>query len=693
MNLVGESRPAGRGNGKPSPVFVLHTAGRMADARRSAISPARDASGSPGVSERRDQYQLLVNYVRDFAIFSMDVNGVVQSWNEGVRNVLGYGAEEFVGQSARLVFTEEDIAVGVPERELAQAVEMGQANDDRWLRRRNGERFWASGITTAIRDEHGHLIGFTKVLRDLTERKRSEEALRLSEERLQLATSAARLGTWDFDPAANAFLLDPRCRELFGLAPAEAYAHPVDVAQLLTRIRSSHRDAVAAAIERALQPGHGPCDCEVPTEGDDGGWIRVTGRAYFNDERPVRMVGTVQDITERKRAELARDALFELERLARTEAETANRLKDDFLGTLSHELRTPLNAILGYTRLLRSGHVVEAHRDHALQVIERNALAQTRLIEDMLDISRLMRGVLQLDTQPVDLSAVVADAIDIARPAIGAKRLELSWTPLDGATVLGDVDRLRQVVTNLVTNATKFTPAGGSIGITLDRADFDVVLVVRDSGIGITPDFLPRVFERFRQADARPSRNHGGLGIGLSIARHLVELHGGTVEAASAGPDAGATFTVRLPALEAGIAAPGVAAVETRETNGAPEPTLDGLRIVVVDDNAEAVELMRHLLEQRGAQATVATSAERAVHDVAIVRPHLLISDLGMPDVDGLELIRRVRERGFTVPAIAVTAYARTQDVEQALDAGYQAHVSKPIDWTVLHDRIVALTR
>ena len=593
------------------------------------------------------------------------------------------------------MFTEEDVAVGVPERELAQAAETGTANDDRWLRRRNGDRFWASGITTAIRGQQGDLIGFAKVLRDLTERKLSEEALRLSEERLQLATSAARLGTWDFDPTSGVFILDPRCRELFGLDPARADAEPIDVEQLLARIRPSHRDGARAAIGRALRPGDAPYDLELPTEGDGGCWVRITGRAYFNDERPVRFIGTAQDVTEQKRAELARDALFELERSARSEAETANRLKDDFLGTLSHELRTPLNAILGYTRLLRSGHVVDAHRDRALQVIERNAVAQTRLIEDMLDISRLMRGVLQLDAHAVDLRGVVADAVDIARPAIEAKGLALTWvSPDTAAIVLGDADRLRQVVSNLVNNATKFTPAGGTITIELACLDRDVVLAVRDSGVGITGDFLPRVFERFRQADARPSRRHGGLGIGLSIVRHLVELHGGTVDAESAGADTGATFTVRLPALDTAMPVPSVAAPELN-----PEPmelaavTLEGLRILAVDDNPEAVELMRHLLEHRGAQATVATSAERALHDLALVRPHLLISDLGMPEVDGLEFIRRVRERGFTVPAIAVTAYARTQDVEHALEAGYQAHVPKPIDWTTLFDRILALTR
>ena len=401
-------------------------------------------------------------------------------------------------------------------------------------------------------------------------------------------------------------------------------------------------------------------------------------------------------MTEQKRAELARDALFELERSARSEAETANRLKDDFLGTLSHELRTPLNAILGYTRLLRSGHVVDAQRDRALQVIERNAVAQTRLIEDMLDISRLMRGVLQLDAHAVDLRGVVADAVDVARPAIEAKGLALTWVSPDTAAIV--LGRRRSAAPGgLQPRST--TPPNSPRPVAPSPSNWLASIATwssrsRDSGVGITGDFLPRVFERFRQADARPSRRHGGLGLGLSIVRHLVELHGGTVDAESAGADTGATFTVRLPALDTAMPVPSVAAPELN-----PEPmelaavTLEGLRILAVDDNPEAVELMRHLLEHRGAQATVATSAERALHDLALVRPHLLISDLGMPEVDGLEFIRRVRERGFTVPAIAVTAYARTQDVEHALEAGYQAHVPKPIDWTTLFDRILALTR
>jgi PAS domain S-box-containing protein len=638
------------------------------------------------VDRREEQYQLLVTYVREYAIFSTDAHGIIRSWNEGVRTVFGYGAEEFVGQPSACVFTPEDVASGVPERELAQAAESGAATDDRWLRRSTGERFWASGITTAIRDESGRLIGFTKVLRDLTDRKMSEESLRASEERLQLAATAARLGTWDYDPGSNAFVLDPRCRELLGVKSGA-----VDLDGLLSRIAPANRAETTAEFARAIQPGQGHFDLELRTIADDPCWLRITGRAYFDGARAVRVVGTAQDVTERKRAELARDALFDLERAARAEAERANRLKDEFLSTLSHELRTPLNAILGYTRLLRAGHVDGDARHHALQVIERNALAQTRLIEDILDISRMMRGGLRLDAMPTDLGAVVDEAVDIVAPATTAKRLDLTWTPPSTpAIVLGDADRLRQVVTNLISNATKFTPPGGSIALSLERRDDELVLSVRDTGIGIARDFLPNVFERFRQADARRARAVGGLGLGLSIVRQLVELHGGSVEAASPGPGQGATFTVRLPAMNAEPQPAVDRPPQDRQPTAAVR--LDGLRILVVDDDPDAVELMRLVLEKRGAQVNVATSAERALNQLSQIQPHLLISDLGMPDVDGLELIHQVRERNISVPAIAVTAYARTDDATRARDAGYDAHVSKPVEWDELMARVVALS-
>jgi PAS domain S-box-containing protein len=322
----------------------------------SAMPPGNpDRTGGdtpPGLVRRDKQYEMLVAYVRDYAIFSTDASGVIRSWNEGVRAVLGYGLDEFVGRPAHILFTQEDVASGVPDREFAQAAESGTATDDRWLRRRNGDRFWASGITTAIRDEQGALIGFSKVLRDHTERKLSDEALRASEERLQLATTAARLGTWDHDPATGVFVLDPRCRELLGVSSSDE----VDLEGLLAGVGASHRDEARRAIGRALERAWGRCDLEVPASAD-ARWIRIAGRAYFNDTRAIRLVGTAQDVSERKSAELARDALFERERAARTEAEAANRLKDDFLSTLSHELRTPLNAIVGYARLLREGRV------------------------------------------------------------------------------------------------------------------------------------------------------------------------------------------------------------------------------------------------------------------------------------------------------------------------------------------------
>jgi CheY-like chemotaxis protein len=306
----------------------------------------------------------------------------------------------------------------------------------------------------------------------------------------------------------------------------------------------------------------------------------------------------------------------------------------------------------------------------------------------------MMRGVLRLETMPTDLRDVLRDAVDVALPAITAKHLQLTWQPPPTPiAVLGDADRLRQVVTNLLTNAVKFTPSRGAIALTLDQRDSEVVLEVRDTGVGIPADFLPNVFERFRQADARRTRSFGGVGLGLSIVRHLVELHGGTVTAASEGEQKGATFTVRLPALDAATPAqhPGREATSS-DAGLATHVRLDGLRILLVDDDAEAVELMRHLLEHRGAQVNVATSADRALNELSVLRPHLLISDLGMPEVDGIELIHQVRERQIAVPAIAVTAYARREDAARAIDAGYQAHVAKPIDWTQLLETIVSVS-
>ncbi|HXH82260.1 MAG TPA: PAS domain S-box protein, partial [Candidatus Tectomicrobia bacterium] len=392
----------------------------------------------------------------------------------------------------------------------------------------------------------------------------------------------------------------------------------------------------------------------------------------------------LQLVADRVALAIEHTRVHEAERRARAEAEAANRAKDDFLATLSHELRTPLNAILGWARMLREGKLDPPQTARALEVIERNALAQTQLISDLLDVSRIITGRVRLDVQSVDLPAVVDAAVDAVRPAAEAKDITVQVDLEPGlGTVQGDPARLQQVLWNLVSNGVKFTGRGGVVTVHGARRGSMVELVVRDTGVGIRPEVLPHVFDRFLQADSTTTRTHGGLGLGLAIVRHLVELHGGTVHAASDGEGQGATFTVRLP-LKPVVAAPS-AGLRRASTHVAPPaldtaPSLAGLRVLVVDDEPDARDLVASILERAGAAVAQAASAGEAVEAAESVAPDVLISDIGMPETDGYALIRTLRERGVGVPALALTAYARYEDRQRALGAGFQAYVAKPVD-------------
>jgi len=372
------------------------------------------------------------------------------------------------------------------------------------------------------------------------------------------------------------------------------------------------------------------------------------------------------------------------ERAARAEAEQANRAKDDFLATLSHELRTPLNSILGWAHLLSDEPVEPEERGKGLAVIERNARIQAQLIEDMLDMSRIVSGKMHLDVRDVDLVAVIEAALETVEPAASAKGIRLHRVlAAPAGSIRGDPDRLLQVVWNLLSNAVKFTPKDGRVSVILQRVDSQVEIVVSDTGPGIAREALPFVFDRFRLPDSSTSRRQGGLGLGLSIVRHLVELHGGTVEAANVAQGTGAVFTVRLPCVAAGRAAP--AAGSSSVTAAQPPPrALADLDVLLVDDDADARQVVRLLLEREGARVRAAGSAAEALQLVDASLPDVLVSDLGMPGQDGLSLIRALRERpaerGGTVPALALTALARPEDRRQALLAGFQMHLAKPVD-------------
>ena len=404
----------------------------------------------------------------------------------------------------------------------------------------------------------------------------------------------------------------------------------------------------------------------------------------FGDEHEiVKWVAIQRDVTARVLAEQERDHLLESERAARTEAERQSRMKDDFLATLSHELRTPLNAIVGWSQILLSDRHVPDQLVDGLAVIERNARAQTQLIEDLLDMSRIITGQIRLDVQRVDLGQVIDAAISAVRHAAEARnvRLQKVIDPLAGP-VSGDPNRLQQIVWNLLANAVKFTPAGGRVQVVLERADSSVEISVSDTGRGIKPEFLPHVFDRFRQQDSSTTRQHGGLGLGLAIVKHLAEQHGGRIRAKSPGEGQGATFTLTLPlSLHR-------AAEQDAPAPAAPEDPqaidLKGIRVLVVDDDADSRELMHRLLQERHAEVVLAQSGIEAMQIFDEYPPTVLVSDIGMPGMDGYELIRHIRSKpsanGGTVPALAVTAFARSDDRRKAMVAGYDMHVSKPID-------------
>ncbi len=394
--------------------------------------------------------------------------------------------------------------------------------------------------------------------------------------------------------------------------------------------------------------------------------------------------------------------LFEHESQARATAEESNRIKDEFLATLSHELRTPLTAVLGWARLLRDRELDEQTSQHALDIIERNARAQKQIIEDILDVSRIITGKTRLDVRPVELEPLIEAAIESVRPAAAAKEIDLQLVRAhEVVAVSGDAARLQQVVWNLLSNAVKFTPHGGHIEVRLSHEDHHARIEINDSGEGISRDFLPYVFDRFRQADGSSTRRHGGLGLGLAIVRHLVELHGGTVKAESKGENEGSTFIVNMPML-----------VDTMESETAQEqakqgasggsstderlPNLEGLRVLVVDDEPDALEYLRAVLERSRAEVTSAQSATEALASLESLRPDIIVSDIGMPDVDGYDFVRSLRalpaERGGSLPAIALTAYARSEDRLRALREGFQMHIPKPFEPSELVMIVASLT-
>jgi PAS domain S-box-containing protein len=697
----------------------------VSEARRRALLRASESARQAALQdqelrESEARFRRIVETSQE-GIWHIDAEGRTVYANQRLAEMLGYRPEELIGRDAFELVPEED------RQEAGEAWQRrgrgAGERSERRLRHKDGHDVWLNASATPL-TEGDRFAGVFAMLTDVTERREREDALRASEARkaTQLAVTDVLARSKDV-PDAVRRILEAACsglgwcygalwrvdREANLLRCAEFWAEPGrDLGEFEAATRRTTFSPGVGLPGRVWtsQEGAWIADLEQDTNFPRKGMARAAGLRsgfafpvmfgkeilgvleFFSDTprapdlelmKSFLGVGSqVGQFIERMRIERERQALLESEQAARREAEAANRAKDEFLATLSHELRTPLNAIVGWAHLLKTGQLDAAQTSRAVAVIDRNAKAQSQIVADVLDVSRIVMGKLRLEVRPVDLSTVMEEALETLRPAAAAKDIQLESAVTPGNRVSGDPDRLQQVIWNLVSNAIKFTPAGGRIRVDLRRTSGHAEVTVEDTGMGIRPDFLPHVFERFRQSDSSNTRAHGGLGLGLALVRHLVELHGGTVAASSRGEGMGATFTVALPLMFPADAR------EERAGAAAESPAVDlqGLKVLVVDDDGEARDLVATALRRAGAQVRTAANASDALADVGQHPPEVIVSDLEMPGVDGYQLIQRLRaldpEHGGTIPAAALTAHARPDEVRRALDAGFQRHLSKP---------------
>lgn len=642
-------------------------------------------------------FHQLVDSIPDYAIFMLDLEGRVATWNLGAMRIKGYTREEIVGKHFAIFYTPEDRLAGKPARILETVRQEGHVEYEAWRVRKDGTRFWGNVVVTALKDEHGKQIGFVKVTRDLTARKMAEEELRRSEERFRLLVECVSdYAIYMLDPEGRVTTWNSGAERMTGYKANEVIGQPCSRFFL----PEDERDGKPQAeLERARKDGRF----------EDEAWrVRRDGTKFWANVvlTPMRdahgtLVGfskVLRDLSERRSVEemerqlgleqRARAALEESERQlkeAATRADTANRVKDEFLATVSHELRTPLNAIVGWSSLLRT-RTDDPGLVKGLASIHQNAQAQSHLIEDILDVSRIITGQLRLNLSATNVHDIVCQAAEVVRPSAEAKQITLRFAlPEEPVLLVADPDRMRQVLWNLLSNAVKFTAVGGEIVTTVERHEAELSLSVRDNGHGIDPEFLPHVFERFRQEDNTTTRRFGGLGLGLAIVRHIAELHGGQVDVESAGIGKGATFRVTLPMRPLTHAtSPHQEDHRTARPPSRPRTrALRGLRVLIVDDDRDAREVLEQALLEAGSLVRTADSAARGLELVQSFRPQVIVSDVGMPDVDGYAFMRRVRElgarHGGDVPSIALTGYARHGDRTLAIAAGFTAHVAKPV--------------
>ncbi|MEH2395491.1 MAG: PAS domain S-box protein [Nostoc sp.] len=623
-------------------------------------------------------------------IYIFNRRGCYQYVSRDGATLLGLKPQDIIGKTLQELDLPTDLVEQVDNQRQA-VMKTGQPiKDECEYLTADGVHYYEY-ILTALRSSNQTLEGVISVYHDITERKRAEKSLRESEARFRRLFESNLIGVafWNVDgfiiDANDAFLqLAGYTRDQFATLDRINWREltPVEYKDLDDRaLLEVQATGVSSIYEKEYLHRNGK---RVPI---------VLGIALLNDSQD-NCVAFVLDISDRKSAEKECDRLLEREKTARQQAEIANKIKNEFLGVLSHELRTPLNSLLGWSKMLRTRKFDEKTTNHALETIERNAKLQTQLIEDLLDVSRILQGKLNLNICPVSLVMVVEAALKTVQLAAQVRSIQIQ-TIVDPTLrqVMGDPNRLQQVVWNLLSNAVKFTPTGGRVEIRLMEAANQAQIQVSDTGKGISPDFLSYVFDYFRQADSTTTRTFGGLGLGLAIVRKIVEMHGGKVQAESPGEGSGATFTVELPLL---VRSEDVRCEENESLDCEPESSLlSNTQILVVDDEPDIRDLITFILQDYGAEVTAVSSAQEALQALSKSIPDVLISDIGMPKTDGYMLMREVRARspqqGGNVPAIALTAYAGEMNQQQALTAGFQMHISKPVDPDVLLKAIADL--
>ena len=699
------------------------------------------------VKESEERYRELVENANDI-VFTLDLEGNITSVNKAVESVTGYRQSELLGTNMSEFLTPESTESA---RRMTQIKLAGQerTNYEVEVRAKDGRRFTLE-ISSRLAMSHGKPAGVQGVARDITTRRQAEEALRQADQRalseyerlLERVTGLSQtLGTARdllaiFRGLREFTLVSVPCDGLFvslydpirdvrtacygwgdneEIDTSELPPMPVTSSGPNSRavrtnqvvITNDYMSAMLGHPSVLVGPDNGlrpqsSLSAPMAVMGRTIGTIEVQSytKAAYRDEHAtaMRMAANLTAVA------IENVRLLERESTARASAEESNRLKDEFLATVSHELRTPLTAILGWSRMLEGGGLQGDMAARAVETIKRNAKAQAQIIDDILDVSRIITGKLYLELHPLEIAPVLEAAINVVRPTAEAKGIQIvvSFDP-EPAAVPGDSNRLQQVFWNLLANAIKFTPAGGKVTVQLRRLDSLVEIEITDTGQGITTEFLPFVFDRFRQADSTSTRQHGGLGLGLAIARHLIEIHGGAIEARSRGAGRGATFSVKLPlagsiadGLSASLTVPSrVDAEQEHRERVKTQQILSGLQVLIVDDDVDTLELLSAALTQRSASVTAVSSAAAALDSIKAFRPDVLISDIAMPGQDGYELMRRVLALDFEpgIPAIAITAYAKEEDKARALAAGYRRYLAKPVELREFISAVAELAR